>query len=235
MLVESNSTHIVFQGKGGVGKSYVAYLLATIAYNENCSTHLVDTDYINPCFSLCFKDLQSNVFEIMAGKEALGFLVSKEFFTKDISIVDISNIDFGKFLKTYYVKNKFVLEKMHKIRGRAIVYHLPVSELFGNGSIEPIEEFFKYIKNDYNAYYIWIFGNGEYTKKAVERVHKIHKSIVPIWIPFNHPLNIAMYECYVNRLLITIQENGNSFKELAYTGVYNLQNFTNIEKIALQR
>ena len=221
MLVEKNTTHIVFQPKGGVGKTYIAYILSNIALNEKLNSYIVDTDYINPYLTRCLSKVDNNI-TIINGKQAINFFSTKELFEKSVTIADISNVSSSLFLTKYYVKYKNYLEKSHKLRSRKIFYHLPLSEFTNNSCILSLEEYLPYIKNNNNNYILWIFGSLEFKNKVL----KLFEDIVNvIHIPYKHPFNLAMYECYITQKSIEYQKSAKTqtVEALSYIGLYNLQ------------
>lgn len=59
---------MIFQGKGGVGKSYVASLLAQYGQAKGYAVSCIDTDPVNASFA-GYKALNANVIDIMDGDD----------------------------------------------------------------------------------------------------------------------------------------------------------------------
>lgn len=60
-----NHVHMVLQGKGGIGKTFVSYLLAQYLLEQNLSVCCIDTDPVNASFS-SFKALNVQAIELIA-------------------------------------------------------------------------------------------------------------------------------------------------------------------------
>jgi len=58
-----NTVHLVMQGKGGVGKSYVAYILAQYLRDKDSGTLCVDTDPLNPTL-MRYESLSASFIQI---------------------------------------------------------------------------------------------------------------------------------------------------------------------------
>lgn len=62
------TVHMILQGKGGVGKSFVASMLAQYFHANECPVTCIDTDPVNSTFA-GYKELNADVIEIMDGDD----------------------------------------------------------------------------------------------------------------------------------------------------------------------
>lgn len=79
--------HAILQGKGGVGKSYIAFILAQYKIHKHQKTHCIDTDSINATFA-SYNALNVQRFSMLNDNKNLNNLIGKISSSYDEIIID---------------------------------------------------------------------------------------------------------------------------------------------------
>ena len=119
--------HFVLQGKGGVGKSYIASLLAQFLNTNNNKVHCYDTDPVNQTFSR-YKDLNVEVVNILTEHKSIN--VSKfdalieDLLEKDgVAVIDNGAATFVPLMS--YIRESNVIELLQE-SGVNVIVHVPL-------------------------------------------------------------------------------------------------------------
>ena len=122
--------HLIVQGKGGVGKSFTAAMLAQYlkaAANEEIPVYCFDTDPVNQTFSR-FAALQPEVVKIMTADNIIDTrrfdgLIENMIEADGIAVVDNGAATFVP-LMSYMAENH--VDELLKERGVRMILHVPV-------------------------------------------------------------------------------------------------------------
>lgn len=131
--------HFIVQGKGGVGKSLIAAILAQYFIAQSgAMTHFFDTDPINQTFSR-YKALNVTTLNIVGTNNAIDHskfdALIEDIINQDgIAIVDNGSTTFLPLMQ--YIKENSVLELLNE-NGVATIFHIPLQG--GGGLSDTVE------------------------------------------------------------------------------------------------
>ena len=123
-----NTVHLIMQGKGGVGKSFVAYNLAQYLMGADPATLCIDTDPLTPTLSR-FQALGATYIQI-ADHTTVSLHHFDEMIEKIIGTASDVVIDTGSstFLPlTKYMLAHEIFELLHESYGKRILVHVVLS------------------------------------------------------------------------------------------------------------
>lgn len=121
------TVHIILQGKGGVGKSFIASALAQFLLTTEKNVHLYDTDPVNQTFGR-YKKLNVQMIEILNEHEQIDSSKFDKLIEDIIEKDGIAVIDNGAAtfipLMTYLRENNII--EFLKENGVTVIVHVPV-------------------------------------------------------------------------------------------------------------
>lgn len=173
--------HLSLQGKGGVGKSFLALMLAMYYQDNDLKLDIYDTDPINATL-FGFKSLNAKKFEIMK-KDNIDKRSFDNLFTNVIGSTNDVLIDIGSngfiTLCSYILSNQ-LLEMLHNA-GHQVIIHTSI--VGGQNLIHTVNGFDALIKQftDTAKFVIWLnpyWGEVIYQNMHFEelKVYKTHKN-----------------------------------------------------------
>ncbi len=148
--------HIFLQGKGGVGKSFAAVLLAQQMVEEGHKPLCIDIDPVNATFS-SYKALDVKPFDVMDGDD-----VDPWKFDKMIELVAASEVDViidngaSSFIPLVsYIKKTEIPALLHSV-GHILVIHTVI--VGGNALTDTVDGLMKAISifPDETKYVVWV-------------------------------------------------------------------------------
>lgn len=122
------AVHFVLQGKGGVGKSFIASLLAQFIDQTESQTHFYDTDPVNTTFSK-YKKLNVEVVNILTEHQSIDASrfdgLIEQIIEKDgVSVIDNGAATFIPLMQ--YLRENDVIELL-KEAGVNVYIHVPLT------------------------------------------------------------------------------------------------------------
>lgn len=122
-----DATHLILQGKGGCGKSFLASVLAQYFKSRGCSPVCGDTDPVNSTFHQ-ISDLNVELVPITEGGAVVQRLFDPLFETimsiKDVSVIDNGASTFLPIAK--YISSNYVLQALQDC-GKQVFIHSVVT------------------------------------------------------------------------------------------------------------
>lgn len=115
--------HLSLQGKGGVGKSFLALMIAMYYHDKNIPIDIFDTDPINATV-FGFSALKANQFEIMKkddiDKRSFDKLFTKVIQTEKDILIDIGSNGFISICS--YILSNELIQMLHSAGHRIIIH-----------------------------------------------------------------------------------------------------------------
>jgi hypothetical protein len=164
--------HIILQGKGGVGKSFVASLIAQYKLSKGQKPFCIDTDPINSTFH-SYKALNVRLLNIMEGDEInsrnFDTMVELAATSKDDVIIDNGATSFVP-LSHYIISNKIPV--LLKEMGHELIVHTIITG--GQALSDTISGFGQLIKqfSEETSLMVWLnpyWGAIEHEGKSFEQ------------------------------------------------------------------
>jgi len=176
-------TNIVFQPKGGSGKTFVAYIIYSALKKQNISLIANDLDYINTTFTKILNNFGEK--NIVQDKKIITNRIRKTDFRKYESII----VDVGVVLSYFFLQklNHTLFCNEHIYLKKELIYHFVVNDYFWKECVENILWAKKFIFKEnaecYPKVRFWILGSDKSIKDDIpdEFLQKISYKEIKIY------------------------------------------------------
>lgn len=169
--------HFVLQGKGGVGKSFVASLLAQYLKTNNDQVHCYDTDPVNQTFSR-YKTLDVEVVNILTEHKSIDVsrfdALIEDLLEKDgVAVIDNGAATFVPLMS--YIRESGVIELL-KESGVDVVVHVPLQA--GQGIKDTVQGLLEVLGTLQTNVVVWLnhyWGRIELNNSPVFEQSNVYK------------------------------------------------------------
>lgn len=149
------AVHFVLQGKGGVGKSFIASLLAQFIAQNEPEVHFYDTDPVNTTFSK-YKKLNVEVVNILTDHQSIDASrfdgLIEQIIEKDgVAVIDNGAATFIPLMQ--YLRENGVVELL-KESGVNVYIHVPVTS--GQASMDTLVGLYTVLKDLKTSVMVWL-------------------------------------------------------------------------------
>lgn len=176
---KSKTINIVIQSKGGVGKSFIASLIAQLFKETGQSVKCIDTDPLTPTFTR-IKGLEVEHLQVMTKNGSIDAgifddLVDRLAYEDDNFVIDSGASNFVEFVR--YLRENKVVQTLERL-GKNVVFHVViVGGEAHEHSLVGMDAVIEQTKS--NNIVVWLndnFGMVEAEKPFTEmELYKIHK------------------------------------------------------------